>query len=422
MKKAYNWIFLLIILLPCLGLGPLAQAASRTALVVGIADYPGPGLAPAVRQALAMEEALTNLGFQVTSLLNPNLAGLMQNLQDWSRKLPGASVSLLYFAGRGFSAQGRQFLVPARLSPPPKNGPLEPYLDLEVVASLLGAGGCPVNLVVLQAWAGPSPALAPGRLPADTLLLWATPPLAAAPQASWAGVFTNELIKALQTPGLKLEEISKRVRAATQGATGGLVNTGEASTLTHDYYLLPQAATAAPPGQAQAQASAASPVAPAPAPRPAGPNGVMNQMRAQVLFDQANSFLFAIRGAPRYSEAQARFTQAADLGHAPSQNNLGVMLAQGQAGPKDMARARSWWERASQGGNCVASFNLALMYALGDGVDVDLAQRNAWTAKARDQGFLFAGRAEMDSVGDYSPIYVFDTGGTNSTVLDAGGL
>ena len=69
------------------------------------------------------------------------------------------------------------------------------------------------------------------------------------------GLYTGELLKALQEPGLKVEDVFKRVRVSVMELSHGAQTPWESSSLTGDFYFRPPAAAAvlpAPPPTSQA--------------------------------------------------------------------------------------------------------------------------------------------------------------------------
>lgn len=82
------------------------------------------------------------------------------------------------------------------------------------------------------------------------------------------------------------------------------------------------------------------------------------------------------------AKAQARgvamLQDAADRGLARAAYDLGVLVYQGKAGPKDLPAARNFFERAAKAGDPFGAYNLALMQLAGEGGPVasDLARAN----------------------------------------------
>ncbi|TCO70517.1 caspase family protein [Rhodovulum euryhalinum] len=103
-------------LLACLiaVLSPAAHAAERVALVIGVADYAT--IAPlrnTVNDAAALARMLRQIGFEVTTMLDPAGADLRATLDDFAFEAETADLALVYFAGHGVEVQGENFLIPA---------------------------------------------------------------------------------------------------------------------------------------------------------------------------------------------------------------------------------------------------------------------------------------------------------------------
>jgi TPR repeat protein len=90
--------------------------------------------------------------------------------------------------------------------------------------------------------------------------------------------------------------------------------------------------------------------------------------------------------AKNYEAAAKQYRNAAELGHALAQNNLGGLYASGKGVPHDDVQAAAWVRKAAEQGYSPAQSNLGFMYADGQGVARDEAQAAVWLRKAADQG------------------------------------
>jgi TPR repeat protein len=70
----------------------------------------------------------------------------------------------------------------------------------------------------------------------------------------------------------------------------------------------------------------------------------------------------------------AALAKKADADDAGAQNDMAVVLAHGEGGGKDVAKAIEWWQKAATQGSADAQYNLGLTYALGNGVQVDVVK------------------------------------------------
>jgi TPR repeat protein len=92
------------------------------------------------------------------------------------------------------------------------------------------------------------------------------------------------------------------------------------------------------------------------------------------------------QAAPPPANVLSELRAAAERGHAPSQNALGVMYDKGRGVERDPGEAVKWYRKAAEQGLASAQFNLALMYRAGTGVAKDDAAAFAWFEKAARQG------------------------------------
>ena len=90
-----------------------ALADGRVALVIGNSTYAHAGRLPnAENDATDMAAALRRLGFEVTTELDTDFAGLNGALRAFSRRSSGADVSLVFYAGHGMELDGVNHLLP----------------------------------------------------------------------------------------------------------------------------------------------------------------------------------------------------------------------------------------------------------------------------------------------------------------------
>jgi TPR repeat protein len=78
--------------------------------------------------------------------------------------------------------------------------------------------------------------------------------------------------------------------------------------------------------------------------------------------------------------------RAAQQGNAKTQNNLGLMYADGQGVKPSDAEAVKWLRKAAKQGDANAQFNLGWMVSHGQGVTRNKAEAMKWYRKAAKQG------------------------------------
>ena len=116
-----NFIVRLVILpviLLCSSLSLASASPDRVALVIGMADYETiTPLTNTRNDAEALADTLTEIGFDVTRVIDVSLDELRAVMKDFSFRSETADLALIYFAGHGIEVQGENFLIPIDAQP-----------------------------------------------------------------------------------------------------------------------------------------------------------------------------------------------------------------------------------------------------------------------------------------------------------------
>lgn len=255
-----------------------AAAAKRIALVIGNGSYKDAPLKNPVNDARAMAEALKGQGFEVILKQNGTKIEMERVVADFGEKLGEGDTALFYYAGHGMQVNGRNFLIPTDAQITSEQRVRLEAIDVDVVLEQMAASRAQVNLVILDAcrnnpferkFRSVGGGLAQINAPEGTLISYATAPGKVANDGDGAnGLYTEELLRAISQPGLKVEEVFKAVRVNVSKRTNGAQTPWEASSLTGDFYFKPPAPvqTAALAPAVAPPAAASPPVAAAPAP------------------------------------------------------------------------------------------------------------------------------------------------------------
>lgn len=219
----------------------------RFALIIGNADYAATPLRNAVNDARAMATTLRMVGFEVSTLENASLNAMKKAIDDFGDALRSGGVGLFYFAGHGIQVQGRNFLLPIGARIMGERDIEYESLDVGRVLGKMEDAGNPINVVILDAcrdnpFAGSVRSAASGLAALDaasgTFVAYATAPgRTAADGTGGHGLYTEQLMRHLTTPGLKVEEVFKRVRVAVEQQSHGKQVPWESSSLTGDFYF-----------------------------------------------------------------------------------------------------------------------------------------------------------------------------------------
>ena len=241
----------------------LSAAVERHALVIGNANYAANPLRNPVNDARDMGARLTELGFQVQLLLDADLPTMLSSVIEFGKGLDDNSVGLFYFAGHGMQAYNLQsdsdsnFLLPVNFAmSDEKQLPFDTLDVNRVVSAMSGSRSGGANIIILDAcrdnpyersFRTSSRGLTQMAGAEGLLIAYATAPgKVAADGDGRNGLFTEQLLLALDQPGQPVETVFKLVRQGVAGASGRAQVPFVSNGLIGDFYFNTAAATPAP--------------------------------------------------------------------------------------------------------------------------------------------------------------------------------
>jgi uncharacterized caspase-like protein len=225
-----------------------AGGEKRIALVLGNDSYPKAPLQNAVSDATAIAAKLRELNFEVVVRTNVSQREMTRAVRDFGEKITPGAVALFYYAGHGMQARGKNFLIPIDAEINSESAISIEAVDVERVLDQLT--GARVGMVILDACrnnpferrfrAGAGAGLAQIDAPAGTLIAYATAPGKVALDGQGKhGTYTEALLKAMDVPGLRVEDVFKQVRIDVLKVTGSKQIPWESSSLTGDFLFRP---------------------------------------------------------------------------------------------------------------------------------------------------------------------------------------
>jgi uncharacterized caspase-like protein/TPR repeat protein len=355
------------------------QAEARVALVIGNGAYKDAPLKNPVNDARAVGAALQQCGFQVTELENANREQMVQALRDFGGRIMGGGVGLFYYAGHGMQVRGKNYLVPVDADIATEDEVAYNTLDADAVLAKMDSAKNRLNLVILDAcrnnpfghsFRSAQQGLAQMDAPAGSYVAFATAPgRTAADGAGVNGLYTQHLLTNLRTPGLRVEDVFKRVRASVMQETKGQQVPWENSSIVGDFYFVPGAASSVE--AAPSPTPVTLPVAVATsnlnvkrAPEPnADEAKLMDRIRvfngwreveelAKPLAAKGSIYgQFALDWLNRLSDKQVYHkgvAKAANQGIPLAMVYLAWTLAETAVTPEDQAEARNWLNKAME--------------------------------------------------------------------------
>ncbi len=246
--------------------GSAFGASPRTALVVGNQRYEEKvgSLRNTNNDAKAIAQTLRTLGFSVIERHDITRDQLLKAVEEFRKTLPGSEVALFYYAGHGISVSGANYLVPLKSGFDPADADAitlrmmaeTRLFNAEQAVADMSAAGPACNIVILDACRN-TPLTRDGRSrgfagraglsemtpPAGSLIAFATDAGRTAFDGDGInGLYTEELLKNLRTPGLTIEQVFKRTRAGVLHRSDGTQVPAEYSRLIGDDIYLAGAA------------------------------------------------------------------------------------------------------------------------------------------------------------------------------------
>ena len=233
------------------------KTKKRIALVVGNSGYQAsPKLQNAENDARAITQKLSSLGFDVIERIDAGQGDLraavaqfgssVQN-QDWE-------VALFYYAGHGMQIAGKNYLVPVDISPRTETELKVLAISADDILDQMASAdenSQRTNIMILDAcrdnplshtWTRSTgnKGLAGMSAPPGTLITFSTKPgFTSLDGEGKNSPYTSELLKALDVPGLRLEDIFRTVRIRVMELTNRQQVPMENSLLTREVILHP---------------------------------------------------------------------------------------------------------------------------------------------------------------------------------------
>ena len=224
------------------------DSRKRVALVIGNGGYKSSPLKNPVNDAHAMAATLRRLGFEVDEKTNLGFIAMNKVIEGFGKRLKAGGVGLFYYAGHGMQVQGSNYLLPVDTEIEDENEVRFKAVDAGLVLAKMEQARGDVNLVVLDAcrnnpfarsFRSATRGLASMDAPSGSMIAYATAPgKTAADGTGKNGVYTEELIRMLETPGLTIEEAFKRARKAVMARTNNAQVPWESSSLTGDFHFV----------------------------------------------------------------------------------------------------------------------------------------------------------------------------------------
>lgn len=248
------------LLIWCAVTGKVLATERKVALVIGNSQYASAPLRNALQDARLVASSLQSLGYQVKLLENKNQREMIVGMEDFWRLGRDADVRVFFFAGHGLQYHGKNYLIPVDAVINFEHEISPKSVSVDDLMQRLGSYKTGVNILMVDACrAYPMPksidpslgrlsgtkkrslfekpgGLAAQTAPQGTLIAYSTAPGELAFDGKDAvSPYAQALSKHIQTPGLHVEQMFKRIRVDVLKATGGAQTPWESNNLIGDF-------------------------------------------------------------------------------------------------------------------------------------------------------------------------------------------
>lgn len=249
------WLF---ILSAAFLVAPTGAEARKVALVIGNGNYANTSrLANPPNDIKLVAASAKQAGFDdVTVAANLSVNDFQKVMRDFRTKAEGAEIAMVYYAGHGIEAQGKNWLIPtdAQL----KSDLDLPYEAINLDRMMEAVSGARIRLVILDScrnnpfgrtWKSGTRAVQAGLAGVeadDVLVIFAAAPgQLAADGTTGNSPFAASLAKRLPQPDLPVQLLGGAIRDDVLAATGGQQRPFVSASITGTpFYLVPRAGQA----------------------------------------------------------------------------------------------------------------------------------------------------------------------------------
>ena len=222
----------------------------RNALVIGNSKYVSSPLTNPKNDAKAMAEALRKLNFDVIELIDADKKTMRDSIREFRNRMKkDRGVGLFYYAGHGVQVKGENYLIPVKHEIEEEFDVQDEAIRVSTVLAYMQDASTRMNIVILDACRdnpfarsmrsgtrGLATIYAEGS---GSIIAYATAPGSTASDGSGEnGLYTQELLKAINTPNLEIGMVFRRVLGNVQKISKGKQIPWTNSSLVGEFYFI----------------------------------------------------------------------------------------------------------------------------------------------------------------------------------------
>lgn len=231
---------------------------SRIALIIGNSKYKIAPLKNPANDAAAMAKALRELNFDVIEIIDGTQTEMRKAIINFNEKLTANpnGVGLFYYAGHGLQIKGENFLIPVKHDIQDAIEIEDRTLKVKSILVTMESSGTRMNIMILDACRN-NPFKKSFKIPQNrnivtnqgwaevyakgsgSIIAYATAPGSTASDGDGKnGLYTQELLKAIKTPGLEIGLVFRRVLTSVKKISKGEQVPWTNSSIEGEFYFI----------------------------------------------------------------------------------------------------------------------------------------------------------------------------------------
>jgi|JI9StandDraft_1071089.scaffolds.fasta_scaffold19128_2 uncharacterized caspase-like protein len=225
----------------------LEGTEKRVALVIGNKDYKIGPLQNPENDANDLTILLNKKQFEVIKVVNGTRLEMREAIKSFSQKIADGAIGLFYYSGHGVQVEGENYLVPIDAKIEYKEEVPDECIGVSTILRYMEASNNKLNIMILDACRN-SPFRSFSRsgekgmmrmeAPVGSFVAYSTSPgMTASDGNGRNGLYTSKLMKYLDVPGLKIEEVFKQVRIEVGKESNNSQIPWESNSLMGDFYF-----------------------------------------------------------------------------------------------------------------------------------------------------------------------------------------
>lgn len=217
------------------------------AVVIGNDEYHGSAkLEFAVKDAKAVADVFTRLGYEVIHKSNTSVDDCIEILREMKSKIKDFDATIFFFAGHGFQFNGENYLTSIECQIPPSDeyNCKRNSILLSELLDIYKQNPDKINIVIIDACRknfgrGMDNVFAPVQAPKGTLVAFSTSPEESAKDGGYQdhSIYTGSLLQYIGRERLSVEELFKKVRRTVFNLSDGKQTPWEHTSLIGDFYF-----------------------------------------------------------------------------------------------------------------------------------------------------------------------------------------